>query len=183
MCLVSLMTKKILLITIMKSNFFCLSFFVAILSSIVSCTTDDTPSQETSPTPQAVVNYEYDATELETLDLINEYRVSKGLNALEKINYVSKKSEEHNDYMIANNSVNHNDFEARSNDIIKVLNAKSVSENIAYNYNSPQGVMNAWLNSEGHRKNIEGDYTHFGIAIKENQSTGKKYFTNIFVKI
>lgn len=68
--------------------------------------------------------------------------------------------------MNANNSVKHYDFEARSNDIIKVLNAKSVSENITYNYNSPQGVMNAWLNSEGHKKNIEGDYTHFGIAIK-----------------
>jgi uncharacterized protein YkwD len=85
--------------------------------------------------------------------------------------------------MIANNVVNHNDFDARSADIMKLLGAKKVSENIAYNYNSAQGAFDAWLKSEGHKENIEGDFTHFGISIRENPVNGKKYYTNIFLKI
>ncbi len=46
-----------------------------------------------------------------------------------------------------------------------------------------QAVVEAWLNSAGHKANIEGNYTHFGIAIRENPVNGKKYFTNIFAKI
>lgn len=170
----------------MKSRFFSLIVLFSVLVSMVSCSSDDTTSQETAPSSTnaaVVVNYQYNATELETMALINEYRQSKGLNALEQVHYASKKSEEHDQYMIANNVVDHSSFEARSSDIMKVLNAKKVSENVAYNYNSAQGALNAWLSSEGHRKNIEGDFTHFGIAVKENPATGKKYYTNIFVKI
>lgn len=160
-----------------------MSFFVVILTFIVSCTAEDTGSQESSESLPIVLNYDYSPVELETMTLINNYRVSIGLNALEKINHISYKSEEHDNYMIANNVVNHNDFEARSSNIMKVLHAKNVSENIAYNYNSAQGAFDAWLRSEGHKKNIEGDFTHFGISIRENPVTGKKYYTNIFVKI
>ncbi len=117
------------------------------------------------------------------MKLINEYRVSVGLNTLQKINHISYKSEQYDQYMIANNVVNHNDFVARSENIINVLGAKKVGENIAYNYSSPQAAFNAWLNSPGHKENIEGNFTHFGIAIRENTTTGKKYYTNIFAKI
>ena len=117
------------------------------------------------------------------MKLINDYRVSIGLNSLEKINHISHKSEEHDNYMITNNVVNHDDFVARSENIISVLGAKTVGENIAYNYNSPQAALDAWLNSPGHKQNIEGNFTHFGISIRENPSNGKKYYTNIFARI
>ena len=71
----------------------------------------------------------------------------------------------------------------RSENIIKTLGAKTVSENIAYNYNTPEAVLSAWLASPSHKANIEGDHTHFGIAIKENPANGRKYYTNIFAKI
>jgi uncharacterized protein YkwD len=168
----------------MNSKLLRLSFFAAVLCFIVSCTAEDTAtSQETSETLPIVLNYDYSPVELETMTLINNYRVSIGLNALEKINHVSYKSEEHDNYMIANNVVNHDDFDARSENIMKVLHAKNVSENIAYNYNSAKGAFDAWLKSEGHKQNIEGDFTHFGISIRENPANGKKYYTNIFVKI
>lgn len=168
----------------MNSKLFRLCFFAAILSFIVSCTPEDSATtQEASENPAIVLNYDYSPVELETMTLINNYRVSIGLNALEKINHVSYKSEEHDNYMIANNVVNHDDFEARSSNIMKVLHAKNVSENIAYNYNSAKGAFDAWLKSEGHKQNIEGDFTHFGISIRENPANGKKYYTNIFVKI
>jgi uncharacterized protein YkwD len=43
--------------------------------------------------------------------------------------------------MIANNVVNHNDFVASLREHNRVLGAKKVGENIAYNYSSPQAVM------------------------------------------
>lgn len=155
----------------------------AVICTLNSCSSDSSEIETDDATVQKVVTYSYNSIELETMELINAHRVSKGLNPLEKINHMSYKSEEHDNYMIANNVVNHNDFAARSENIMKTLGAKSVSENIAYNYNTPQGVLNAWLASPGHKENIEGNFTHFGIAIKENPATGKKYYTNIFAKI
>jgi hypothetical protein len=60
------------------------------------------------------VNYTYGSSELETIKLINDYMVSVGLNVLEKINYISVKSEDHDNYMISNTVVNHDGFVDRS---------------------------------------------------------------------
>lgn len=160
-------------------RFVVIGFLFAILTS---CSSEDS-SNETEAKLPIITVYDYSPMELETMKLINNYRVSIGLNALEKINHVSYKSEEHDAYMIANNVVNHNDFVARSENIIKALGAVKVSENIAYNYNSAQAAFDAWMNSPGHRENIEGDFTNFGLSIRENPVNGRKYYTNIFVKI
>lgn len=167
----------------MKLNLLRTFLLVTVILSMVSCSSDTSATSNVDAASQKVVVYTYDTTELQTMDLINAYRVSKGLNPLEKINHISYKSEEHDNYMIANNVVNHNDFVARSENIMKVLGAKTVSENIAYNYSTPQAALNAWLASPGHKENIEGDFTHFGISIRENPATGRKYYTNIFAKI
>jgi uncharacterized protein YkwD len=84
--------------------------------------------------------------------------------------------------MIENDVVGHQQFEQRANNIKQVLGAVQVSENVAYNFQSNQGVLNAWLLSDGHKENLEGNYTHFGISIKINPANGKKYYTNIFMK-
>ena len=148
-----------------------------------SCSSDGSELNTVDTKAMVDAQYTYSDLELETMDLINEYRVSVGLNALEKINYISCKSEVHDNYMILNNVVNHDDFEARADDIVNKLGAKRVGENIAYNYRTPAEALKAWLASPGHKKNIEGDFTHFGLAIRENATTGKKYYTNIFAKI
>ena len=155
----------------------------AAVCTMTSCSPSDSGTVAEDVSAQKSISYTYNTSELESMKLINDYRVSIGLNALEKINYVSVKSDEHDQYMIENNVVNHNDFVARSEEIMKVFGAKSVSENIAYNYCTPKAALDAWLNSPGHRENIEGDFTHFGIAVRENPVNGKKYYTNIFVKI
>lgn len=85
--------------------------------------------------------------------------------------------------MIANKVVNHNDFVARSKNIVTVLGAKKLAENIAYNYNTSQGAFDAWMNSPEHKENIVGDFTNFGISIRVDSDNGKKYYTNIFIKI
>ncbi len=154
-----------------------LKLFIALFIAIIMCTMNSCSSNVSeAPTSNTTLFKE-------TMDLINSYRISIGLNSLVKINYISYKSEEHDNYMITNDVVDHYGFVLRSENIMNALGAKSVSENIAYNYNTSQSVLNAWLASPEHKKNIEGNYTHFGIAIRMNPVTGKKYYTNIFAKI
>ncbi len=159
--------------------------FVVIFITMNSCSADSVEGSNTSSTATEtlITNYTYNDSEIETMKLINDYRVRIGLNALERINHISFKCEEHNKYMIANNVVDHNDFTLRSNNIINVLGAKKVGENVAYNYKTSEAAVKAWLDSPGHKENIEGDYTHFGLSVTTDPKTGKKYYTNIFAKI
>ncbi|SHJ15083.1 CAP domain-containing protein [Flavobacterium terrae] len=164
----------------MKKTFAKIALIGLLSISLFSCSKDSV-SEEPKDTVSVNANYSYRTDEDEVLNLINNYREGKGLVKLQKIDYVSVKSEEHTNYMISTNSVNHNNFAERYSSIMSALSAKNVSENIAYKYSTSQSVVNAWLNSEGHRANIEGDFTHFGISIRTN-SAGEKYYTNIFVK-
>lgn len=166
----------------MKAKLLRVLLLVAIVYTMNSCSSDDseTPTSETQT--QKIMDYTYNQTETDAMVLINNYRVSVGLSELKQLTHISYKSEQHDNYMITNNVVNHDDFVARSENIIKVLGAKRVAENIAYNYNTPKSAVEAWLRSTGHKENIEGDFTHFGIAIRVN-ADGKKYYTNIFAKI
>ena len=154
---------------------------MAFMFTLISCSSTET-EETNAARPQLIEDYSYNTDELTLADLINEHRVSLGLNPLQLVNHVSYKSEEHNAYMIAKKVVNHDLFPERSENIIEVLGAFKVNENVAYNFVSPNSALNAWLNSPGHKSNIEGNFTHFGISIRQDETTGKKYYTNIFVK-
>ena len=164
----------------MKAKMFRALLPLAIVFTMVSCSSDS--SDYVATDNKVIVTYNYNETETQLVTLINDYRVSQGLNALQVINHISYKSQEHNEYMIENNVVNHDYFEQRSNNIIQVLGAERVGENIAYNYLTAESAMQAWLNSPGHKANIVGDYTHFGISVTVNPETGRKYYTNMFMK-
>ena len=156
---------------------------MALLFALVSCSSDASDDVTVMLNDKTLVeHYEYDETETELIDLINDHRQSLNLRALQPINHISYKSQEHNEYMIEKNVVNHDFFEERSQNLIQVLGALKVSENVAYNYNTPQAAVNAWLNSPGHKANIEGDFTHFGISVSMDPESGRKYYTNMFIK-
>jgi len=165
----------------MKTNLLRAILPFVLVFTLVSCSSDSTEDL-TMPTDAVSAKYEYSADELQLLDVINEYRESIGLNALQPVEYVSYKSEVHNEYMISKNEVNHDFFHERSQDIMAVLGASKVNENVAYNFSSAASVLHAWLESPGHKANIEGNFTHFGASIRINPETGKKYYTNIFIK-
>ena len=163
----------------MKAKLLRLFVPMALVFTMISCSPD---SKEEQVEAKLITDYNYTQDELKLAEVINDYRVNKGLNALEIINHISYKSLEHNQYMIDNNVVNHDYFEERSNNIIQVLGAVKVGENIAYNFSTPNSALYAWLQSPGHKANLDGDYTHFGISITVNPATGKKYYTNMFMK-
>ena len=158
---------------------------LALVFTLMSCTADESyPTEESTSITKAqeVVNYDYNADETTLAAIINDYRVSKGLKSLQIVNHISFKSEEHNEYMISKKVVNHDLFPERSENIIAVLGAVRVNENIAYNFTTPNSALHAWLKSPAHKANIEGDFTHFGISISIDSETGERYFTNIFMK-
>ena len=164
----------------MKLFFTKIAFSFLLLFSLNSCSKNEgleIPTQKENVSTE----YNYVANERELLDLINGYRVSKGLNVLVLENYISKVSENHVLYMISKNEISHDLFVNRSNDIINALGANKVAENVAYKFNSANGTLTAWLASPSHKINLEGDFTHFGISIKTN-SQGVKFYTNIFMK-
>ena len=164
----------------MKAKMFRALLPLAIVFTMASCSSD---SSEENVTERGVVtSYNYNETELKLVTLINNHRASLGLNTLEVINHISYKSEEHNVYMIDNNVVNHDYFQQRSDNLKNVLGAERVGENVAYNYQSAESAMLAWINSPAHKANLEGNYTHLGISVTTNATTGKKYYTNMFIK-
>jgi len=164
----------------MKAKMFRALLPLAIVFTMVSCSSDET--ETSSVDRQVVTQYNYNDTELKLVTLVNNHRVSIGLNPLEVINHISFKSEEHNIYMIDNNVVNHDYFQQRSNNLVQVLGAEKVGENIAYNYQTAESAMAAWIHSTAHKANLEGDYTHLGMSVTVDQATGKKYYTNMFIK-
>ncbi|MBR5937271.1 MAG: leucine-rich repeat protein [Clostridiales bacterium] len=58
------------------------------------------------------------------------------------------------------------------------IHSKIYGENIAWGYGTPSSVMNAWMNSAGHKANILGDYKSIGIACFE--CNGGIYWVQVF---
>lgn len=159
-------------------------FALFTISFLTSCSSesesiDDSTTNTVAASTES--NYSHSTFELELLDLVNEYRVSQGLNALDIIEHISYVASGHDDYMITTNTVNHDNFTDRKTNMQQVLGATRVGENVAYGFSTPEAALNAWINSDSHRANLQGDYSHFGIAVKDN-SEGRKYYTNIFIK-
>lgn len=155
-----------------------ITFFDSIFSS---CTKDDYITNNTNIVDYSYHRFDNNQNEIDLLNIVNDYRESKGLNRLELIEHLSYMSFKHNEYMIKNSNITHFGFEYRENNIKIVLNAISVGENIAYGYSTNISTLNSWINSNSHRINLERDYTHFGTSILID-SNNKKYYTIIFIK-
>lgn len=167
----------------MKNIKFLRSLIVVLFSiTFVSCSSEDTNHIETTSQPTITLkNYTHSTFEIQLLDLVNQDRVSKGLNALTIINEVSYLASTHDDYMISNGVASHDNFEIRSTTLKNSLNAITVSENVASGYNTPASTLAAWSASPSHKANLEGNHTHYGLAVKSDAS-GIKYYTLLFVR-
>jgi uncharacterized protein YkwD len=57
-----------------------------------------------------------------------------------------------------------------------------VAENIGWNFATPKGAVEGWMNSEGHRANLLGkDYTEVGLAVAKS-AKGELYWVQVFAK-
>ena len=129
------------------------------------------------------INVVYTQLDYEIAELTNEHRISQGLNTLNILNQASKQAITHNQYMVSQGELSHDNFSFRSQNLKNAVNAQKVSENVGYGYISAASLVKAWLNSEGHRQAIENvDYTDIGISSQKDDS-GNNYVTNIIVKL
>ncbi|WP_452230705.1 CAP domain-containing protein [Lacinutrix sp. MEBiC02404] len=156
----------------------------AILLSIflMSCSAEEENNTATHNASE-IIDIEYTSLDYEIAELINAHRISIGLQALHILNHASSEAISHNQYMVNQGVLSHDHFSERSQNLKDAVNAKHVSENVGYGYVSAQSLVNAWLNSEGHRQAIENPiYTDFGISSKKD-AIGSAYVTNIFVTL
>ncbi len=178
------------------------SIFCALLMAlcIVSCSDDDSNSVEENgvtenngstgddTTGGDDTSGDNDDTTNETsiadeiFRLVNEHRASKGLPAFSKNETAEKLAADHTNYMIEQNRISHDDFNSRFQELSRKENARTAAENVAAGQRSAASVMESWLNSkEGHKENIEGNFTHIGISAIKN-SQGKYFYTQLFYR-
>ena len=122
--------------------------------------------------------------ELKMFLLINTHREEQGLDPLNFSIAATLESRQHSEFMaFENRGLTHDGFSERI-DNIRVYTSDRIAwsaENIAYN-KSTERAHDALLNSPGHRRNIEGDYTHMGVGIVTDERE-RVYFTQIYIRV
>jgi len=117
------------------------------------------------------------------LTLINQHRKEVGLGVLQTLDVANTEAQQHSADMVKDRTpFGHEGFENRVADIRKVTGfIRGAAENVAYGQLTAAQVVDGWLHSPGHKKNIEGDYNLTGIGTVQRED-GVIYFTQIFIK-
>lgn len=127
-------------------------------------------------TDSGVLNYEK-----EVVRLVNEVRVQNGLKPLtedwelSRVARIKSQDMKDNNYFSHTSPVYGTPFQ-----MIKSfgISYRSAAENIARGQSTPQAVVNAWMNSAGHRANIlNPSYTRIGVGYVESG----RYWTQMFI--
>ena len=120
--------------------------------------------------------------EREVIALVNAERTKKGLLPLEETDSLNKAAATRAKEI----SAMFGHVRANGSACFTVLKefeipSKARAENIGGNYRTPEAIVNAWMNSEGHRRNIlNPDYTHHGVSLYID-SHGRYSWANIFI--
>lgn len=130
------------------------------------------PSTSTPQTPSGVVSGDQ-ALINEVVRLVNVERNNRGLASLSTHSLLMKSAQAYSEDMSERGTMSHygsptyGDFPG----VINYYNVpwRSVAENIGYGYRSAQSIVNAWMNSPGHRDNIlNPNFTHIGVGVSSN---------------
>ena len=122
------------------------------------------------------------AYEKEVIRLVNEERRLRGLSPLSEDWQLSRVARYKSSDMRTKNYFSHQSPTYGSP--FKMMKDfgityKSAAENIARGQVSPEEVVNAWMNSTGHRSNIlNGSFTHIGVGYDQSGH----YWTQMFIK-
>ncbi|PFM62150.1 serine protease [Bacillus cereus] len=119
--------------------------------------------------------------EQRVVELTNAERTKQGLPALKIDTELSKVARIKSEDMQKNNYFDHNSPTYGSPfDMMKKfgISYKSAGENIAQGQRTPEEVVQAWMNSAGHRANIlNSGFTHIGVGYVESGN----YWTQQFI--
>ena len=127
------------------------------------------PKPEPDPAPSQIG---------EVLALVNAERAKNGLSPLTLDTELTSNANIRAKEIVEQFS--HTRPNGESCDTAVTVNWSYIGENIAMGYPTPEAVMNGWMNSDGHRKNIlNGDFTKIGIGVCS--SRGAMYWVQLFV--
>lgn len=119
--------------------------------------------------------------EKQVLNLVNEYRSSKGLPALAYNDKIYIEAKKHSQNMAQGKTpFSHDGFDGRWDRLMKSVGGRSMAENVAMGQETAQEALDSWLSSTGHRENIEGKFNLTAIGIAQG-ADGDLYFTQIFL--
>jgi uncharacterized protein YkwD len=123
--------------------------------------------------------------EQQTHARINAYRSSIGIAGLRWNESIAEQARRHSRDMASGASpFGHDGFDGRMHELVKSVMWTSVAENVFMLLNLPDPAavaVNGWIDSPGHRQNIEGEYDMTGIGVARAED-GSLYFTQIFAK-
>lgn len=118
--------------------------------------------------------------EQQVVELTNQERTKRGLKAFKINNELSKVAREKSRDMAVNGYFSHNSPTYGSPfDMMKKygITYRTAGENIAKGQRTPQRVVQAWMNSEGHRKNIlNPNFTEIGVGYIEQGNVWTQQF-------
>jgi len=110
--------------------------------------------------------------ENEVIRLVNEQRAKNGLKSLTANWELSRVARYKSQDMVDNRYFSHTSpTYGTPFQMIKSfgISFRTAGENIAYGQRTPQAVVNAWMNSNGHRANIlNASYTQIGVGYVAN---------------
>lgn len=119
--------------------------------------------------------------EQEVVQLVNQERAKQGLKALKYDWELARVAENKSQDMRDKNYFSHTSPTYGSPfDMMRAygISYKAAGENIAMGQRSAQEVVNAWMNSSGHRANIMStSFTHIGVGYVEDGH----YWTQMFI--
>ena len=118
--------------------------------------------------------------------LVNEYRTAHGLTPLTFSPDIAAIARQHSwDMATGRVGVGHGGADRRGAKISQSLPSQGFAENVAYNTRSGaaagQTAVSGWIQSPGHRRNMEGAFDLTGIGIAHGPR-GISFFTQLFVK-
>lgn len=118
----------------------------------------------------------------EVLQLINEYRIQHRLQPLQEVGDIADAAYKHSKDMGKHKvPFGHDGFDERTGKLLdKIKGSNAAAENVAYGPRTAEKVVDLWLHSPGHRKNIVGNYNLTGIGIYQSRD-GTLYYTQIFI--
>ena len=119
--------------------------------------------------------------EQEVVRLVNEHRAKNGLQPLTENWELSRVARYKSQDMVDNRYFSHTSpTYGTPFQMIRAfgLSYRTAGENIAYGQKTPQAVVNAWMNSSGHRANIlNASYTQIGVGYVAKGH----YWTQLFI--
>lgn len=137
----------------------------------------DTPEEPEQPdTPEEDTSYA-----AQVVRLVNEERAKAGLSALTVDTGLEAASLVRAQEIVSNFSHTRPDGTSFSTAIREQnVSFRGAGENIAWGQKSPEAVMEAWMNSPGHRANILNEnFTRIGVGHYQNGS-GTNYWVQLF---